>query len=221
MTSVYVIPAIVVKMSAKKLNWDVESVSINSSFELSNSFDGVVDYTEKDISTTIEIIVSHQGKKQKLTGELVNWKVEDMKCIDTFDGPHRFLSNFWPCSIVYDGVEYPSVEHAYQAAKTTDIEKRLAISKLATAAAAKKAGRNVALREDWEQVKLAVMTELVSLKFIYPDLLQQLLDTDNAELIEGNWWGDTYWGVCDGKGENHLGKILMKIRDERNYCNAV
>jgi len=58
------------------------------------------------------------------------------------------------------------------------------------------------------------MTDLVRQKFSNPQLAKQLLDTKDFELIEGNTWGDTFWGVCSGKGQNNLGKILMQIRNE-------
>jgi ribA/ribD-fused uncharacterized protein len=77
------------------------------------------------------------------------------------------------------------------------------------------------MRPDWEQVKILIMTSLVRDKFTrHQDLKEQLLATGDAELIEGNWWGDTFWGVCKGKGENHLGKVLMKVREELKGCKA-
>ena len=80
---------------------------------------------------------------------------------------------------------------------------------------AKKYGKTVELRKDWEDVKLSIMEEIIREKFIYdPDLVKMLLDTGDKELIEGNNWNDTFWGMCRGKGENHLGKILMKLREE-------
>ena len=85
---------------------------------------------------------------------------------------------------------------------------------------AKRLGRRVKLRPDWEDIKDEVMYEVVLDKFKRNDnLKEKLLDTANAELIEENWWNDTYWGVCKGKGKNKLGKILMKVRDELKYCN--
>ena len=135
--------------------------------------------------------------------------------IDSFTGPNRFLSNFWPAKVMFEGEEYSSVEHAYVAAKTTDEEARKTIRGL-TPGQAKRFGRSkIQLREDWEDIKLHVMRELVSYKFFHnPDLSQLLLDTGDQELIEGNTWGDTYWGVCFDVGLNNLGKILMEIRSE-------
>lgn len=80
---------------------------------------------------------------------------------------------------------------------------------------AKKLGKLVTIRPDWDEIKVEVMYEIVKAKFHYnPDLREMLLATEDAELIEGNWWGDTFWGVCKGQGLNNLGKILMRVRDE-------
>jgi predicted NAD-dependent protein-ADP-ribosyltransferase YbiA (DUF1768 family) len=73
-------------------------------------------------------------------------------------------------------------------------------------------GRSVKLRPDWESIKLDVMETAVRIKFTDPELAAKLIATGDEELIEGNWWNDTFWGVCNGVGENHLGKILMKVR---------
>lgn len=134
--------------------------------------------------------------------------------IDSFQGKNRFLSNFWRVPIEYDGDLYPSVEHAYQAAKTDNFQDRLRIRLMPTAGDAKRAGRRVEIRSDWEQVKLDVMYQLVKQKFSAEPLRSQLIATGDNELIEGNTWNDTFWGICRGRGENHLGKILMRVRGE-------
>lgn len=135
--------------------------------------------------------------------------------ITSFSGPYRFLSNFYPCNVIFEDVKYPSVEHAYQAAKTTDKEARKRIAKLFSPGRAKQAGRRLDLRQDWEQIKLGVMGTLVDRKFRKdPRLRRLLLETGDARLEEGNNWGDTFWGTVDGKGENHLGRILMAVRDK-------
>jgi N-glycosidase YbiA len=136
-----------------------------------------------------------------------------MERIDSFEGEYGFLSNFYPCRIYYNGLWYPSVEHAYQAAKTADLDERIRVQSAKTAGKAKRLGKSVTLRPDWEEVKLEIMRLLVYKKFFDYELRKRLCETGAAELVEGNWWGDTYWGVCKGVGENHLGKILMKIRD--------
>lgn len=131
--------------------------------------------------------------------------------IDSFTGDYRFLSNFY---IEPDGT---CVEVEYQASKHVnylhDPKSCLALFEGLGPSRAKKLGRQIPLRRDWEAVKLKVMKELVMAKFEdHPDLAAQLAATGNEELIEGNYWGDVYWGICRGTGENHLGKILMKVR---------
>lgn len=135
--------------------------------------------------------------------------------IDKFDGEYAFLSNFYP-SIVYDfeGNTYPTVEHYFQAMKTLDPKVRKHIASAKTPGEAKRLGRRVELRSDWEDIKLKVMKHGLIQKFAEPELRNPLLRTGDAELIEGNWWGDTYWGVCNGVGENHLGQLLMEVREE-------
>jgi ribA/ribD-fused uncharacterized protein len=142
--------------------------------------------------------------------------------IDSFKGPYRFLSNFAPVDVVLDGVTYPSVEHAYQAGKTLDLRAREPF-RSGTAAAAKKNGKRLALRGDWEfrddlgtsgGAKMMIMYHLLKQKFSVEPYRQQLLSTGDVDLVEGNWWGDTFWGVCGGVGENHLGKLLMRVRAE-------
>lgn len=137
-----------------------------------------------------------------------------MNVIDTFDLDNRFLSNFYYAPITYNGVKYNSSEVAYQASKAdNEIDRRKFIC--LTSPEAKRLGRKIKLRPDWDDVKDTIMYDVCLLKFTtHPDLKEKLLSTGDAELIEGNWWGDTYWGVCNGVGQNKLGKILMKIRSE-------
>ena len=136
--------------------------------------------------------------------------------ISSFSGEYRFLSNFWFVRIQYLGLTFLSIEHAYQAAKTPDVSSQRKIARAPTASEAKRLGRRVEIRYDWEKVKLNVMYELVKQKFNLPHigLRGLLLSTGNRELIEGNHWDDTFWGVCNGVGQNHLGKTLMKVRAE-------
>ena len=134
--------------------------------------------------------------------------------ITSFAGPHEFLSNFWPSPVVWQGVAYPTVEHAFQAAKTLDEDKRRWIAELPYPADAKAVGQRLPLRPDWEEVKTAIMTELIALKFADPDLRARLLATGAAEIVEGNHWFDRVWGQCPlGVGENRLGLILMAERE--------
>jgi len=150
-----------------------------------------------------------------------------MKRIETFTTPEtRFLSNFYPyknkdggmyphsVTVSYCGHEFKCVENAYQAAKAAD-PKDIVKFLDATPFWAKNFVDNggLVIRKDWGSMKIAVMTDLVRQKFFSSGALgQMLLDTGDAELVEGNTWGDTFWGVCDGKGENNLGKILMRTR---------
>lgn len=138
--------------------------------------------------------------------------------IDSFSGEHSFLSNFFPSPIQWRfqrGVVFPTVEHGFVWHKTTNpITRNLILQKDMTPGQVKRFGRrNVELRPDWEDIKLSVMKELVFEKFVQnPVLMGRLFDTGDAELIEGNHWNDTFWGVCNGRGSNHLGKILMDVR---------
>jgi hypothetical protein len=132
-----------------------------------------------------------------------------------FNKEYRFLSNFYPATVELDGLEYNSTEHAYQAAKTNDPAERRRIRESQKPADAKKLGKQVKMRTDWKQVKFAVMEDLVRQKFTkHKELKEKLLETDDMYLEEGNSWRDVVWGVCNGKGQNHLGKILMKVRNE-------
>jgi ribA/ribD-fused uncharacterized protein len=139
------------------------------------------------------------------------------KTIDGFTGDYRFLSNFYPCKVRYLGQEFPSVEHAFQSAKATNSADRERVRRCLTPKDAKRLGRVIKLREDWESVKIAHMEMFVAEKFNDPELRQWLLATGDAELIEGNSWGDVEWGMVkrDGywRGNNHLGRILMRVRN--------
>ena len=142
-----------------------------------------------------------------------------MKRIEKFRGEYRFLSNFWMCAVEYMGIEFPSAEHAYQASKAYRFEDMRAIAELPTAGKAKRAGRKIIIRRDWNEAQLGVMQEIVLNKFLQnPELGKKLVETGDAELVEGNHWHDNFWGSCGcincGRiaGKNHLGKILMNTR---------
>jgi ribA/ribD-fused uncharacterized protein len=137
-----------------------------------------------------------------------------MNKIESFSGEYRFLSNFWYAPIEFEWLTYPTIEHAFQAAKTTVEEFRIAVRDSGGPGHAKRMGRQIPLRPDWEDIKIAVMYSLLQQKFSGPVLANALVATGDAELIEGNTWNDTFWGVCDGNGQNHLGKLLMKVRSE-------
>lgn len=130
---------------------------------------------------------------------------------------HRFLPNFHPSPIEFEGVVFPTVEHAFQAAKTLDRSQRLAIAALPTPGKAKRAGRKLDLRGDWEAVKVDCMRHLLRLKFRPGSALAaKLVATHPARIFEANSWGDTFWGVDHrtGRGRNHLGILLEEIRSE-------
>lgn len=133
--------------------------------------------------------------------------------IDSFRGEHAWLSNFYPCPVIFRGFTYRSAEHAYQAAKAQTERDRAYVADAPTAAKAKARGREIGTPENWNAVKLAIMREIVYAKFCQNAVLAvQLIETADAEIVEGNNWKDTYWGVCNGVGENLLGKILMELR---------
>jgi len=138
--------------------------------------------------------------------------------ISSFQNDYRFLSNFYKTPIYYEDITYPSSEHAYQALKTLDINERKFISSLPSPGEAKRYGKKIKIRENWDKIKFNIMSEIVKQKFLQNSELKRLLiETGDNQLIEGNNWGDTYWGVCNGKGQNCLGKILMNLRDEFNF----
>jgi ribA/ribD-fused uncharacterized protein len=138
------------------------------------------------------------------------------KPIVTFRGQYGFLSNFWAIDLEYEGIVFPTLEHAFQAAKTTSMPVRRAISRLSSPGEAKKMGRGLTLRDDWDNIRLDVMETLLRQKFMPGTSVANALKlTGDAELVEGNNWGDKFWGQSPiGIGHNHLGKLLMKIRSE-------
>jgi hypothetical protein len=140
--------------------------------------------------------------------------------IDSFKGPFSFLSNFFPAPIKTKLGIFPTAEHLYQACKTKDHQQQLMIMQLATPAEAKKVGKTLTIREDWDELKIGYMRKTVEYKFMqHWYLMTKLIETNHHKIIEGNWWHDNFWGVCScerckGKGLNHLGNILMNLREE-------
>lgn len=133
--------------------------------------------------------------------------------INEFKGKYFFLSNFYEAPVIYDRIRYNSSEAAFQAQKCANYEDRKAFSTM-NPSEAKKAGRRVKLRSDWEYVKRNEMFEIVRAKFLQNATLGlKLLETGDEYLEEGNDWGDTTWGTVNGEGQNLLGKILMEVRD--------
>lgn len=131
---------------------------------------------------------------------------------------HAFLSSFHQAEVVLDDEIYPTVEHAYQAAKTPNRFERKVIQGATTPGRAKRlGGLLLSIREDWDGVKVETMRELIRQKFDpinHPDLCRDLLFTGNAALVEENTWRDYFWGVCGGVGQNWLGRLLMERRDQ-------
>lgn len=133
--------------------------------------------------------------------------------IPEFTGEYRWLSNFWPCAINVSGDTFPSVENAYQSAKTLFAHQEFLTC---SPAEAKRLGRELPVTAPkWDTVRIVTMDFMLREKFkAGTELAEQLLATGSKDIIEGNRWGDTFWGVCDGKGRNHLGKLIMTIRSE-------
>lgn len=137
--------------------------------------------------------------------------------ITQFRGDYRFLSNFYAAPLQFNGITFPTVEHAFQAAKAVDPDERDYIASLESPVEARKAGKSVKLRDNWDEIKYGAMYLLVKKKFEDRNLRRRLTLTRQAYLIEGNSWHDTYWGQCtcdkhDMTGQNKLGEILMQIR---------
>lgn len=140
-----------------------------------------------------------------------------MNTINGFQGTFRFLSNFWPCCLEYENITYPTSEHAYQAAKIENRDIKLLIRDCPTPAEAKDyfETTKIAISPGWTtEKKLGIMGKLLMIKFggNEPFLTRALLETGNAVLIEANTWNDQFWGVCNGVGDNHLGRLLMEMR---------
>jgi len=135
------------------------------------------------------------------------------RTIDRFTGANAWLSNFAPAPVVLDGETYPTVEHAYQAAKFRETAIRDKLRKLPSPGSAKQQARLWPITiPGWDERRLAVMADLLTQKFDQQRYARRLLDTGDARLIEGNHWGDEFWGVCNDRGENHLGRLLMEQR---------
>lgn len=166
-----------------------------------------------------------QKRKSKLTSQLPQSNfspTEKLEYIRDFRAKYWFLSNFYPCNIEYQAIQYKCVEAAFQASKSENMLMRAKFSTL-NGAKAKSLGRKVDLRNDWDSVKQEIMLELLFLKFgNNGDLLRQLLDTGKSQLVEDNNWHDNFWGncICDSRNEcrqnpglNLLGKSLMVVRE--------
>lgn len=184
------------------------------------------------VDVTNEVEIKNRNPEPLLTPELLQHistlpiteydevakRAEDLATpvIGEFKGEYAFLSNFYPASFVYNNFYWPNSEAAYQAMKSLDPAVHSTFASYSNPGQAKRAGKTVEMRPDWDSVKRDIMLDIVYLKFKQnPELQAKLLATGTARLEEGNVWKDTYWGVCppySGKGENQLGKILMTVR---------
>jgi ribA/ribD-fused uncharacterized protein len=135
--------------------------------------------------------------------------------IDQFVGDYRWLSNFEFSDVFLDGLQFRTVEHAYQASKFTDQERRIQIQHLLTPGEAKAVGKTTKPSPAWEARKIHTMHELLVQKFHQQPFHSKLLATGSRKIIEGNTWGDTFWGVYKGEGKNWLGVLIMCIRDRK------
>lgn len=137
--------------------------------------------------------------------------------INEFRGRYYFLSNFFEVPVTYEGITYTNNEAAFQSAKVLDSSVRKKFATL-DPSSAKRKGRHVQLRHDWENVKFDIMYEIVKAKFSQnEELKNKLIATGDEHLEEGNTWGDRIWGTVNGKGQNNLGKILMRVREELQH----
>jgi len=139
--------------------------------------------------------------------------------IEGFRNEYRWLSNFAVAPVVYEGMLFRTVEHAYQAAKTLEWDQREHIAAAWSAGEAKRRGRKLKIRDNWDDVKLHVMLVLLRQKFAVAPYRSLLIETGDAEIIEDNWWHDRFWGVCRGSGQNHLGRLIMQVRSELNAAD--
>jgi len=148
--------------------------------------------------------------------------VQELGQVDSFKDKYEKFSNFYPVVIHFEGINFPSVEHAFVASKSTDVFFRKRIAELPSeqAGKAKRMGRKIFIRPDWDIVKIAYMKRFLMQKFMYDEFRILLLSTGDMPIIEGNYWHDNYWGNCycpkckDIQGKNNLGKLLMKVRRE-------
>lgn len=174
----------------------------------------------REIVSSLPSLYNLQGFEEEAIKMLLDsGRASRSNTISEFRGEYGFLSNFYAVPVVFEGLMYLNSEAAFQSAKTTDMSVREEFTHL-SAVDAKRRGRYVRLREDWENVKLSVMYQVCWAKFSQNECLKKrLIDTGDANLEEGNTWGDRYWGTVNGVGENNLGKILMRVRAELRQVN--
>lgn len=144
-----------------------------------------------------------------------------MMTVPAFRGHWAFLSNFYAVRVYYNNRWYQTAEHAYQASKMISKEDHDQVARAMLPSSAKRAvlellskGHRTVIRKDWDEVKDSVMLSILRAKFSDPGMTMRLLETGEQELVEFNYWRDHYWGVCNGVGQNKLGKLLMQVRQE-------
>lgn len=165
-----------------------------------------------NISDSLEDIEAKNHDLQQYI-KLVN-EYKEQTMINDFRGKYAFLSNFYMAPLTYEGISYTNSEAAFQSGKVTSHEERLEFANLKPSDAKRK-GRRVNMRSDWNDIKYQVMYDVVKAKFQQnEDIKKKLLATEGGYLEEGNTWGDRIWGTVNGEGTNYLGKILMQVRKE-------
>lgn len=179
--------------------------------QLSNPEEYLVGMTAEEAFDSLTDDVNNASGVINILTHVIRQQASEGKEIRGFFGQYRFLSNFYEAPVDYDGIRFLNNEAAFQAQKCPE---RAAEFRLLNPSEAKRLGRHVKLRPDWENVKVQIMGEIVYAKFTQNEHLKtRLLDTWPARLFEENNWGDTCWGTVDGEGENHLGLILEDVRD--------
>lgn len=180
--------------------------------EMINATSQIIEWNNFRLSNKIseEIICFIKKKLQEKK------PMNEIKYIQTFRGEYEFLSNFYNAPVIYKGLTYQNSEAAFQAQKCTSEEEKKQFTAM-NPSEAKRTGRRIKLRPDWEDVKVDEMRNIVRAKFSQnPELAEKLIQTGDAYLEEGNTWGDRTWGTVNGSGQNLLGKILMETRDKLN-----
>lgn len=173
------------------------------------------------VSTICHLLYPLEATKTRLTKQPKRFEYRSIQemghmpdIITRFRGPFKFLSNLYATPINYKGHTYCCLEAAYQAQKSLDpaIHERFANIRLPYKA--RGMGQHIkTIRPDWFDIRIDIMEELLFMKFSHPQLKEWLQCTGQSKIVECNTWGDTFWGVYNGVGENHLGTLLMKVRD--------
>lgn len=184
---------------------------------------GFIKFKNEKLNKELNDLINEDENQRKKDEEKIQKQQEERRkyyskereqlehAIKSFRDEYSFLSNMYLCKVTYQGLTYESSESAFQAQKDPSKSSEFVGLNPVTS---KRKGRKVSLRSDWEEVKVEIMEEILRCKFDQnPDLKEKLLNTGNQLLIEGNSWGDRFWGVCKEEGRNMLGKLLMKIRE--------